>query len=315
MIYQAVKITTTPEAEDAVVNLFETAGAKGTMVEGAENLSAIKDDKTINYVDEALLAMPSDEVMITGFFPKDGRFDAALAKLKDGVAALRSFGLDPGRARFDVWEIAEEDWANSWKQYYKPTKIGARVVVKPTWEAYTPAPGETMIEMDPGMAFGTGTHETTRLCVRALEEQIAGGERVYDIGCGSGILSIAAAKLGAGDVIGVDFDPVAVDAAKQNVALNHLSDQIKIDEGDLLDVVPRENPADIIVANILAEVVIRLIDSVRLYLKDGGVFIASGIIHEHLQEVIDALKVKQFDNIDVKTMGEWDAVIARKRPE
>lgn len=315
MIYKAVKITTTPEAEEAVVNLFETVGAKGTMSEGAENLSAIKDDKTINYVDEKILEMPADQVQITGFFPKDDRFDAALEKLKKGVAALPGYGLDPGEAHFDVTEMAEEDWANSWKQFYKPTKIGEKIVIKPTWEPYTPADGEMVVQMDPGMAFGTGTHETTQLCVLSLEERLSKGDRVYDVGCGSGILAIVAGKLGAGQVTGVDFDPVAVDAAKENVALNDLTDIIDIREGDLLDVVPRDEPADLIVSNILAEVIIRLVDSIRLYLKDDGIFIASGIIHEHLQEVKDALVAKGFDILETKTMGEWDAVISRKRAD
>lgn len=315
MNWKEVRVTTSQEAEEAVVNLFYEAGAKGTAVESAANLSAIRSDKTVNYVEDRILAMDPNMSYVAGYFPDDENFEAQLQQIKQGLSRLPEWGLDPGARTITVREMAEEDWANSWKQFYKPTKIGDKIVIKPTWEPYTAQGGEMIVNMDPGMAFGTGTHETTQLCVLALEKYLQPNDLVYDVGCGSGILSIVAGKLGAKKVVGVDFDPVAVDAARSNAALNDLSKAVCIKEGDLLEVIPQDHLADLVVSNILAEVIICLVDSIRLYLKDEGIFIASGIIHEHLDEVKDALKAKAFDIVATEAMGEWDAVIARKRAQ
>ena len=312
MNWKEVRVTASQEAEEAVVNLFYEAGAKGTAIESAANLSAIRDNKTVNYVDDRILAMDPETSCVTGYLPDDENFETQLRQIKQGLSHLLEWGLDPGARTVTVREMAEEDWANSWKQFYKPTKIGDKIVIKPTWEPYTAQAGEMIVNMDPGMAFGTGTHETTQLCVLALEKYLHPDDLVYDVGCGSGILSIVAGKLGAQKVVGVDFDPVAVDAARSNVALNDLSEQVGIEEGDLLEVISQDHQADLVVSNILAEVIIRLADSIRLYLKDDGIFIASGIIHEHLNEVKNALKIRAFDIVATDAMGEWDAVVARK---
>ena len=165
------------------------------------------------------------------------------------------------------------------------------------------------------MAFGTGTHETTQLCTRALDKYVKDSDCVYDVGCGSGILSIIAAKLGAAKVIGVDVDPVAVDAAVADVQLNDLQDKVEIKEGDLLDVIPKDQQADLIVSNILAEVIIRLIDSIRMYLKEDGLFISSGIIEKYVDDVKNSLIAHGFEILEVDNQGEWYAVIAKKQGE
>lgn len=312
MIWMEVQITTTPEAEEAVTELFYNAGATGVVIESGENLLVLKDDPTINYVDDSILNMDPEVSFVRGYFPKTEDFNEEMHQLITGIKRLPECGLNPGGCELAIDEMEDEDWANNWKKYYKPTKIGGQIVVKPTWEEYEPEKGDIIVNLDPGMAFGTGTHETTQLCVMALEKYMKPGDLVFDIGCGSGILSIAAAALGAGAVIGVDFDPVAVDAAKSNAELNHLSDKIDVRLGNLLDVIPEEQQADLIISNILAEAIIELTDTVNPYLKPNGYFISSGIIHEHLNEVVEKLEACGFEIVKIETMGEWDAIAARK---
>ena len=232
-----------------------------------------------------------------------------LEYIKNQVNSLEDFGFDKGKAIVDVNEVKEEDWANNWKKYYKTTKIGERVVIKPVWEEYTAQGDEVVVEMDPGMSFGTGTHETTRLCSMGLEEYMKNGDLVFDIGTGSGILSIIASKLGADKVIGVDIDQVAVDAAKENVEYNKC-ENVEILKGDLMDHV--SGKADIVIANIMADIVIFLTDTVSNFVKDGGYFISSGIIEEKRDEVIEALKKNDFEVVEVKQERHWVSIIAKK---
>lgn len=314
MTWMEVQIATTLEAEEAVINLFYDIGAKGVVIESGENLLVVESDPTVNYIDDSILNMDPETSYVRGYFPKNDEFDEAMHQLITGIKKLPSYGLNPGGCELSITEMEEEDWANSWKKYYRPTKIGKAIVVKPTWESYKPAEDEIIVNMDPGMAFGTGTHETTQLCVMALEKYMKKDDRVYDIGCGSGILSIVAAELGARKVTGVDFDPVAVDAAVANVKLNNMSKKIKIAKGNLLDVIPKGQEADLIISNILAEAIIELTASIRPYLKDNGYFISSGIIHERLGAVVTQLKANHFEVIKIETMGEWNAVAARKTP-
>lgn len=202
----------------------------------------------------------------------------------------------------------EEDWANNWKKYYKPTKVGEKIVVKPIWEEYEPKEGELVLELDPGMAFGTGEHETTRMCIQALEKFTKKDSVVFDVGCGSGILAIAAAKLGAKKAIGVDLDPVAVESAKENVGFNNL-DNIEILEGNLIEVI--DGKADIVVANIIAEVICILTEDVSRVIKPGGYFITSGIIHDRVDMVTDKLKECGFEVEKINKDGEWNCIIAK----
>lgn len=313
MTWLEVQITTTPEAEEAVVELFYGSGAKGVVIESADNLALIEKDPTVNYIDESILNMDPDISVIRGYFPQNDAFDEAMHQLISGIKRLPACGLNPGGCELSINQMKEEDWANSWKQFYKPTKVGKTVVVKPTWEDYTPGDDEIIVNMDPGMAFGTGTHETTRLCVMALEKYVRAKDRVIDVGCGLGILSIVAAELGAESVVGVDFDPVAVDAARANVSLNAMDDAVDIRLGDLLATVPPENQADIIVANIFAEVVVKLVDQIGPYLKPEGMFIASGIIEDRLEMVLAKLRDTGYEVQNIEKLGEWLAVSAKRK--
>lgn len=311
MTWLEVQIATTLEAEEAVVNLFYETGAKGVVIESTENLMMLKEDPTVNYIDESILNMDPNASIVRGYFNEELDCDECIHQLLTGIKKLPSYGLDPGSCELSITEVEEDDWANSWKKYYKPTKVGKRIVIKPIWEEYEAKEDEIIVNMDPGMAFGTGTHETTQLCVTRLEEYVKPGDMVLDIGCGTGILSMIAAELGCEKVIGVDLDPVAVKVAQDNIEMNGLSDKIEIREGNLVEVIDAAEKADIIVANILAEAIIELSGMIIPFLKENGVFIASGIINDRLEAVLDQLNQEGFEILNIEQMGEWNSVSSR----
>lgn len=206
----------------------------------------------------------------------------------------------------------EEEWATAWKKYYNPVKISEKFTIVPTWEMYEPVNSdELIIELDPGMAFGTGTHPTTVMCIQALERTVLPGDRVIDVGTGSGVLSIAAAQLGAEDVRAYDLDEVAVTSAKLNIKLNKVSNMVSISQNNLLDGV-EEKSADVIVANILAEVILRFTDDVARVVKPGGTFIASGIIQQKKEQIKEALVKAGFEISETILMEDWVALIAKR---
>jgi len=311
MLWKEVQITTTLEAEEAVVNAFYESGAQGVVIQTLHEVLLIQQDPKVNFVDESLLEIDPDASIITGYFSGVTNTDEALYLLITRVKALPTFGINPGDCEMMITEIEEDDWANSWKKFYKPTKVGKSMVIKPTWEDYEPAEGDVVINIDPGMAFGTGTHETTQLCAIKLEEYIKPGDVVLDIGCGTGVLSLIAGKLKAKKVVAVDFDTLAVKIARENAELNDLGSMIEIREGNLLDVI--DEVADVIVANILAEAIVELSGIIKPYLKEDGIFISSGIIIEKLTDVLIALENEGFKILYVQQMGEWVGVVAQKR--
>ena len=216
-----------------------------------------------------------------------------------------------GKAELSLSTLQEEDWANEWRKYYKPIRVSRRIVIVPTWETYEPKPGDVIIEMEPGMAFGTGTHETTRMCLQFLDELVKPGDTCIDIGCGTAILGIAAAKLGAVDVLAIDRDRVAVRSAKENIILNHVENTVRAVEGDLLSG-QQQMQADVIVVNIIADVIIGLVPGLAPFLKKGGVIIASGIIKERCAEVVAAMEQAGYEIVEVRAEGEWNAVTCRR---
>ncbi|NLN97121.1 MAG: 50S ribosomal protein L11 methyltransferase [Eubacteriaceae bacterium] len=313
MNWTEVQVTTTAEAEDAVVNIFYDAGAQGVAVESSNNLLVIKDDPTVNAVDESILNMDPEISVVRGYFSEEWGVDACIDKLLDGLRYLPETGLHHGECEMSIREMADEDWVNSWKEFFKPTRIGKRIVIKPSWEHFEKKPQDIVIEMDPGMAFGSGTHETTQLCVRALEQHLKEGDHVIDIGCGSGILSIVAKELGAKKVIAIDLDPVAVDVAKTNFAHNQMEGVISLRQGDLTEVLGPEDQADIVVANIMADTIITLSETVSDFLKPGGLFISSGIINESIGKVLIALEEKGYELISLESIGEWNVIVAGRK--
>ena len=247
--------------------------------------------------------------MIKAYLPINSFITETIDSIKQEITDLATFDIDIGHNQVTTSEVDEEDWATAWKKYYHPVKISETFTIVPTWEDYERVSSdELIIELDPGMAFGTGTHPTTVMCIQALERTVQKGDDVVDVGTGSGVLSIAAALLGAKNVTALDLDEVAVESAKQNVELNHVSEIVDVIKGDLLHGV--ESQADVVVANILAEVIIRFTDDAARIVKRGGYFITSGIIQQKKQEVKDAILSAGFSIEETLVMEDWVAFIA-----
>lgn len=304
-----VKIKTTTEAVEAVSNILYDVGVGGVVIEDSNDpIFKEKDIGDWDYIDETLLEEKFDGAIVKGYLPEGEDLLDKIELIKDNVEKIPLFNLDKGSGEVTTSDVFEEDWENAWKKYYKPKKIGEYVVIKPTWEAYDPKENEIIIELDPGMAFGTGTHETTMMCVQQLEKYVDDHSVVFDIGCGSGILSIAAAKLGAKKVVAVDMDGVAAQVSQRNAKDNQVADIVEVKKGNLMDVV--EGRAHVIVANIIADVIKILAPDVPAYLERNGIFISSGIILDKLEEVKNALVKNGFKIIAVKEMGEWAAIVS-----
>jgi ribosomal protein L11 methyltransferase len=306
-----VQIKTTTEAVEAVSNILYDVGVGGVVIEDPNDpIFKEKELGERDYVDASVLQHHYEGAIVKGYLSESEDLLDKIEFIKQNVEKIPLYNLDKGLGEVTTAEVYEEDWANAWKKYYKPKKISNQIVIKPSWENYVPTEGELIIELDPGMAFGTGTHETTMMCVQNLEKYMNKDDVVFDIGCGSGILSIAAAKLGAKKVIGVDLDEVAVRVSQKNVSDNDVEDQVDIRQGNLMDII--DGKADIIVANIIADVIMTLTLSIKKYLKKEGIFIASGIILEKIDEVVETLKKNDMNILDICKMGEWAAIISQR---
>ena len=304
-----VNVITKSEALEPISGIFYSLDCKGVAIEDPNDiLTREQGPLTWDFADINILEHKGKVACVKGYFAEEDNIEEVLEYIKEKVQEIKDSGLDVGEGMVTSKKMFEEDWANNWKKYYKPIHIGEHIVIKPIWEDYTSKDGEMIVELDPGMAFGTGDHETTSMCIKALDKYIEKDTTVFDIGTGSGILAIVASKLGAKKVVGVDLDPVAVDSAKENISFNNL-DNIEVLYGNLVEVV--EGKADIVVANIIAEIICVLINDAKKVLNKGGVFITSGIIHDRRQMVIDALEKEDFEIIEVNKDGEWNCIVAR----
>ena len=313
MKWTEVLIKVDPQAVEAVTDILYGLGAQGVAIDEPVDVERLREDELYwDYIDEKLLENDTEETKIMAYFSEEEtNLPEKIAVIREKIRNLTEFGLSIGSGTVELSNVNQEDWESAWKQYFKPVHVTDRIVVKPEWEEYSPQEGEIVIEIDPGMAFGTGTHETTSMCINQIEKNLKAGDMVIDIGSGSGILSMAAVLLGAEKATGVDLDPVAVRVALENVELNNLQDKIEILHGNLTDVI-REK-ADIVVANIMADIILILLEDVRAFIKDDGLFISSGIIQEKRAAVEARLLEKNFRIVEVETKGEWCAITAQKK--
>lgn len=287
---QATIYTTTQGVEPLGAALLEL-DAGGYTVQDAADFQAFLEGKEghWDYIDEELLQLRDAETALTVYLPGNAQGKEQLAALRKALARLKAQDTQRewGRLECELKAVREEDWSSAWKQYYAPLRAGERLVVCPSWEQYVPSPGDVVLKLDPGMAFGTGGHDSTRLCMRLLEKYLPAGARVLDLGCGSGILAVAALLLGAEHATGVDIDEVAVRVAQENAALNGVAGRADFLCGNLADSV--SGTYDLIFANIVADVILAFLPDVRRLLAPGGVFIASGIIDTREQDVLAGL--------------------------
>ena len=308
---EAVVHTTTMGA-DLVSELLMEAGAVGTAIEDRYDIaSSQKKDGMWDMIDEHIYDNMSEDVLVKAYFAADANAQETLLLVGERLAALAKadLGFDAGSLTLESRGVREQDWAENWKKYYKPFRAGEHLVIKPSWEAYEPQAGDLVLELDPGMAFGTGTHETTFMCMQQLERYVTPGCKAIDVGCGSGILALAAAKLGAGDVLAIDLDESAVKVARENTEKNGLSAIVRSVHGDLLE--HREETADVIVANIIADVICFLCGPAKRHLLPGGVFICSGIIREREEDVLRALTAAGYRVDKRLEKGEWVCLAAK----
>ena len=257
-------------------------------------------------IDEAILNADKTVASVLVYLSKDAGVVDTLNFLKTRFPEL---SID---AQISVSGVCEEDWANSWKDYYKPIKIGEKIVIVPAWEKYEQQDGEIIVRMDPGMAFGTGTHETTRLIIKLLEKYIKQGMRVADVGCGSGILAICASKLGAAECKAYDIDPVAVKVANENIKDSGQTN-ITCEVSDLLYQVDKKEPYDVICANIVADIIIRMMPDVGALMDDKSVILASGIIVERSEDVISAFEEYGFKIVERIDENGWCTLAVSKK--
>ena len=257
-------------------------------------------------IDESILNADKTVASVLVYFAADSGITDTLAFLKGRFAEL---SID---ANITVSGVNEEDWANSWKEYYKPIKIGEKIVIVPAWEKYTQQDGEIIVRMDPGMAFGTGTHETTRLVIKLLEKYIKNGMRVADVGCGSGILAICASKLGAAECKAYDIDPVAVKVANENIKDSGLTN-VSCEVSDLLRQVDKSKTYDVICANIVADIIIRMMPDVGALMDENSIILASGIIVERSEDVISAFSEHGFEVVERIDENGWCALAVMKK--
>ena len=304
-----IRVITKSEALEPVSGIFYGLDCKGVAIEDPNDiLEREQGPLTWDFADINVLEHKGQVAVVKAYFAEEDNIEEVLKYINEKMEELKELGIDTGLAKVESEKMYEEDWANNWKKYYKPTKIGERIVVKPIWEEYVVNGNELVLELDPGMAFGTGTHETTRMCIQALDKYVKEDSTVFDVGCGSGILAIAAAKLGSKKAVGVDLDPVAVESAKENVGFNNL-DNIEILYGNLVEVI--DGKADIVVANIIAEVICILTEDVKRVLKEDGYFITSGIIHDRVDMVTNKLVETGFEVVEINKDGEWNCIVAK----
>ncbi|MDQ0254345.1 ribosomal protein L11 methyltransferase [Evansella vedderi] len=311
MKWSEICIHTTQDAVEPVSNILHEAGASGVVIEDPQDLERVWETKYGEIYQLSPDDYPQEGVLVKAYLPVNSFLGDTVDAIKEAINQLLQFDIDIGHNTVSVSEVNEEEWASAWKKYYKPVKVSEQITITPTWEEYQRIHDkELVIELDPGMAFGTGTHPTTVLCIQALERHLSKGDTVIDVGTGSGVLSIAAAKLGASKVDAIDLDDVAVQSARLNVKLNKVQNVVSVKQGNLLEGVA--TTPNVIVANILADVIVKMTDDAYQSLNPGGKIITSGIIKGKKADVKEAMNRSGFEILEIVEMEDWLAIIGKK---
>ena len=316
MRWNKFRLKTTAEAEDIVSSMLMDLGVQGVEIEDRIPLTPL--DKERMFVDILPETDVDDGVAYISFYLGEEE-DAAkiLSKAREELSEMSAY-VDLGECTFEESQTEDLDWINNWKQYFHQFYVDDILII-PSWEEVKPEDSDKMIiHIDPGTAFGTGMHETTQLCIRQLRKYVTKEAQVLDVGCGSGILGMLALKFGAGHSVGTDLDPCAIDATRENMAVNAIPEsRYEVMIGNIIDDKEVQEKAgygrfDIVAANILADVLVPLTPVVREHLKSGGIYITSGIIDDKEETVVEAVKAAGFEVLEVTRQGEWVSVTARK---
>ena len=306
-----VSVKVKHEAEEVTAAILREAGARnGVAIEDPVLYETVRKSLPFELCDPLPEETDLSVVTVTAYYPEDEELQKRLQRIEAELTAVEKrigrFRIGPTLFR----KVSETDWSDEWKQYFHVTRVGKHIVVKPSWESYEPEAEDIVLELDPGMAFGTGTHPTTVLVLEALEKMVHPDTTVFDVGTGSGILAMTAAKLGAKTIKAVDIDGVAVRTAKENIAKAGLADRIEVKQGDLLH--GTEGKADVIVANILADIIILLLPDIPGKLKEGGRVFASGIIEDYQKAVTEAAEKVGLRVKEVTRIKDWVGLLMEK---
>ena len=316
MKWTKLSLKTTTKAVDLACNMINELGIEGIQIE--DNIPITEEEKKEMFIDILPELDLSDKTATLSFYLDDTKdLEETKEKVKNGLIEISKY-VDIGEGTIFTSVTEDKDWINNWKEFFKPFRVDDNIVIKPTWESLEEIKEDDLvIEIDPGTAFGTGAHETTKLCILNLKKYLQSSSKILDVGCGSGILSIIALKLGADKALGIDIDPNAVEAAYENAKVNHIPlEDFTIMSGNMIDDVNVRKEVgfesyDIVVANILADVIIPLSGIIREHMKPGGLFITSGIINTKKVEVEEALLSNGFEIVKVDEMGEWVSIVAK----
>ena len=313
MEWQQITITTTHQGKEIVGGLLVSHGVRGFVTQDPEDFQEFLEDTTVHwdYIEEDLLSLKEGETTVTFYLPENLQGAEMLGAIRAGLTRLPGENptLNLGSLELKMDTVREEDWSTAWKKYYHPVRVGKRLVICPCWETADLNPGDVQVTLDPGMAFGTGTHETTRLCMQLLEDYLKPGQTVLDVGTGSGILAITALLLGAQSATGVDIDQLSVKIAGENAALNGVEDKLTLIAGDLTQKV--DGKFDLICANIVADVILRLCGSVTQFMNTDTVLLVSGIIEDRKDQVVQGLLDAGLEIVEQRQENDWCAMACK----
>lgn len=307
-----ISIQTSHEAVELIAEIFRDLGASGVVIEDPELVNDYITSGKWDYTDIPI-AKETEVVVEKAYLPVNGELEGRIQTLRQEIKALESRGVNTAPAVLTTAELQDEDWSDTWKQYFHTEKPGERVVIKPTWEEYEPKDDEVVIELDPGAAFGTGTHATTSMCIRQLEKLVKPGMTVFDVGTGSGILSIISAKLGAKNIQAVDYDDSVLKIVEENLEQNNVQDIISVAQSDLMQNV--HGKAELIIANIIADIIIRLFDQLDEHLEQGGTLLTSGIIEDRIEDVLAAAEAHGYGVVERMENKGWACITFKRKAD